>query len=415
MKHRSNWLNESLIIAIAAVLLFAWGFRSPAIAQNTAYGTGALENNTTGAYNSAFGFNALNANTLGTANTATGISALGLNTAGFYNTATGGYALNQNDSGYFNTATGYQSLSSNTTGDANTATGYTTLFYNTTGYENTANGNTALHDNTTGFDNTASGSQALYLNTTGHGNVASGNGALTANTTGNNNTADGEYALYVSTTGQNNIAIGNSTGAVLTTGSYNIDIGNTGVLADESNTIRIGTKTIHKRVIIAGITNSAIVGWPVYVNTNGRLGVQPSSIRFKKDVRDMGASSDRIMKLRPVTFQYKSDPSGARQYGLIAEEVQRVYPELVMHDDKGRTMGVRYDLLPAILLNQMKRDEAQKDAQIASLQRQIKLDEGQIQALRKVATRVNELSMRLNLLEERAQKADRSSLVSYLH
>jgi hypothetical protein len=415
MKPSSYRLKANLLTTTAAAGLLALGLQSSAIAQNTAYGTGALASTTTGADDSAFGFNALNANTLGVGNTATGTAALELNTTGRWNTATGGYALNQNDSGYFNTATGYQALLSNTYGVANTAGGYLALFSNTSGNENTATGSTTLHNNTTGSDNTASGNRALYFNTTGNGNVANGNEALFANRSGNNNTADGDYALSESVTGHNNVAIGRSAGGILTTGSNNIDIGNTGVLPDESDTIRIGTGAVHKRVVIAGIVNSAVVGWPVYVNANGRLGIQPSSIRFKEDVRDMGASSDRIMKLRPVTFRYKSDPSGARQYGLVAEEVESVYPELVMHDEKGRIMGVRYDLLPAILLNQMKRDDARKDARIASLQRQVKIEEQQIQALRKVATRVSELSVRLDVLQQEARRTDRSSLVSYVH
>jgi polyhydroxyalkanoate synthesis regulator phasin len=153
----------------------------------------------------------------------------------------------------------------------------------------------------------------------------------------------------------------------------------------------------------------------VFVNSYGRLGIQVSSARFKRDIRDMGEASGRLMKLRPVTFRYKEDPAGTRQYGLIAEEVERVYPELVTRGDDGKVEGVRYDLLPALLLNEMKRQDRQdrqKDAQIAALQQQVVAEQKQIGALQTATARIDRLTARLNALEEQARTAKPERLVS---
>jgi hypothetical protein len=163
---------------------------------------------------------------------------------------------------------------------------------------------------------------ALYENTEGNNNTAAGTNALEADTTGGNNTAAGLSALVNLTTGNNNTAIGYEAGQNPTTGNNNIDIGNAG-LANDANTIWIGTEGTQKRVIIAGINRSGISGTDVVVNSAGRLGIIMSSARYKKDIRNMGALSDGLLKLRPVTFRYKQDRSNQRQYGLIAEEVAR--------------------------------------------------------------------------------------------
>ena len=303
-------------------------------------------------------------------NTASGYDALFSNTTGGYNTASGFMALYNNTYGLNNTASGYAALYSNTTGTHNTASGFEALYANTFGTFNTASGDSALTKDTTGYDNTASGAGALFSNTTGSENTASGLDALANNTTGNDNTAFGDQALY-HTTGSNNIAVGFVAGATLTTGSHNIDIGSEGVAA-ESNVIRIGTKGVQTETFIAGIYNHPLTGNTVVVTAAGRLGVQAvSSERFKTAIEPMGLNTAKLEELRPVTFHLKTDPKGALQYGLIAEEVAKVYPELVIRGEKGRIDGVRYDELAPMLLNEMQKRNAAQDAKIGDLERQV--------------------------------------------
>jgi hypothetical protein len=324
---------------------------------NTATGNNALITNTSGSNNTGSGFRALASNTTGNDNTASGMSALFQNMGGADNTASGYEALFLNSSGNDNTASGVSALANNTTGNANTASGFGALFANSTGTENIAFGVNALHDNTTANANTASGFDALFSNTTGCCNIASGASALQANTSGGNNTASGFQALLSNTTGDNNIAEGYQAGSNLTTGSNNIDIGNVGV-AGENNIIRIGTKGTHKAAVIAGIDSTKVTGSAVYVTTTGRLGVLASSERFKTAVAPIGDSTEKMEQLRPVSFHLKAEPKGAVQYGLIAEEVAKVYPELVTRDDSGKIDGVRYDELAPMLLNEVQQQAA---------------------------------------------------------
>jgi hypothetical protein len=259
---------------------------------------------------------------------------------------------------------GTGALASITTGTEDSALGFHALFLSTTGVENTTTGSSALINNSTGKENTATGADALAGNTTGatgNENTATGGDALLNNSMGNDNTATGEGALQFNTTGSNNTAVGWGAGFNLTTGSNDIDIGNAAVAA-ESNTIRIGSKGTQTRAFIAGIVNSPIFGSPVVVGAAGRLGIQASSARFKRDIHDMGNASGKLMKLRPVTFRYKEDPAGALQYGLIAEEVARVYPELVTYGADGKVEAVAYHLLPAMLLNEMQKQARDNQA-----------------------------------------------------
>jgi trimeric autotransporter adhesin len=321
--------------------------------SNTANGTAALFFNTTGNGNTASGMTALLYNTTGNENTASGTSALYYNTTGYSNTASGVRALYQNTEGYYNTASGFRSLFSNHTGYSNTANGVNTLWANSTGTFNTASGDAALYSNN-GYGNTAGGASALYRNTTGSYNTASGLSALFYNTTGDENTATGDSALLSNTTGSYNIAIGFFAGSNLTTGSNNIDIGNTGI-AGESNAIRIGRTDSNGPTYIAGIYGSvATNGGPVYVNSDGKLGTGPSSRRFKKDIADMGAASEALLALRPVSFHYKEEfeSKGIPQFGLIAEEVANICPDLVLRDGKGEIYSVRYEAVNAMLLNE---------------------------------------------------------------
>jgi len=317
---------------------------------NTAEGDLALGSVTSGIYNTAVGIYSLLSVTTGNHCTGVGAGTLLSNTAD-ENTATGAGALFSNSSGGSNTANGAFALFNNTTGGTNTANGAFALENNTTGGDNTAIGNGAMSHNTTGNVNTVTGSNALFSNTTGDGNTTNGSGALNQNTTGSFNTALGAQALPGNTTGSHNIALGDSAGLFLTTGDKNIDIGNLGV-ADESSTIRIGEKTAQTATFIVGISGTAVVGDAVVVDGNGQLGTVASSARFKKYIKPMNKCSEAILGLKPVSFRYKSDTKERPQFGLIAEEVAKVNPDLVVRDRNGEIYSVRYEAVNAMLLNE---------------------------------------------------------------
>jgi uncharacterized coiled-coil protein SlyX len=321
--------------------------------NNTAEGSDALFSLTTGTDNTAIGFDALYSNTTGNSNTATGSQALISNTTGIRNTANGFAALESNTTGERNTATGRAALANNTTGNHNTANGQNALFANSTGMQNTATGSFAMVFTTTGNQNTAEGYGAMLFNTTGNHNTGTGYFAVYQNTTGNNNTGYGYSALLNNTTGDGNIALGNFAGSNLTTGDKNIDIGNLGVAA-EANTIRIGTQGTHTRTFVAGITGAAVTGVAVKVNGAGQIGTAPSSQRFKTEIKPMDKASEAILALKPVTFRYKKeiDPQGSPEFGLIAEEVEKVNPDLVARDADGKVYTVRYEAVNAMLLNE---------------------------------------------------------------
>src|ERR1700680_4460564 len=300
------------------------------------------------------------------ANTAEGDGALPSLSSGMHNTALGDHTLSSNTTGTENTATGNEALYSNTTGGGNTANGVQALYSNTTGLTNTANGDGALYSNTTGNFNTANGAAALGSNTTGNFNTASGVTALDRNTTGSGNTASGVGALYINTTGSVDIALGNHAGDLLTTGDNNIDIGNEGV-AGEANTIRIGTS--QTATYVAGISMASVGGnnLPVVVDNNGQLGTMSSSRRFKKEIKPMDQTSQAILALKPVTFHYKSDTKSTPQFGLIAEEVADVNPDLVVRDAKGEIYTVRYDAVNAMLLNEFLKEHRKMQEQEATI------------------------------------------------
>jgi Chaperone of endosialidase len=271
---------------------------------------------------------------------------------GFSNTAFGFNALISNTTGNSNTALGQGTLEINTTGIGNTAVGLSALQGNTTGHGNTASGATALNLNTTGSENTALGTSALGLNTTGSANVALGTAALILNTTGNNNTAVGFRALQNST-GTKNIGIGYQAGTTLTSGNNNIYIGNQGA-GDEFQTIRIGTA--QTQTFIAGITAATVSGAVVMIDSaTGKLGIATSSARYKQDISPMGNRSEKVLDLRPVTFAYKDDARTITHYGLIAEEVAAVYPDLVTRTASGEVQTVKYQELIPMLLNELQR------------------------------------------------------------
>jgi hypothetical protein len=293
-------------------------------------------------------------NTQGSHNTATGLDALLNYSYTSDNTANGAYALQNNTDGSWNTATGSQSLSSNTNGSNNTATGFEALQFNKSGNDNTATGTIALQHNTTGYGNTATGTGALYQNTTGIYNTGEGLDALQDDTTGGENTAFGTDALLNLTAGNGNIAIGVNAGSAIVTGGNNIDIGNSG-FGDESGVIRIGTVGTHTKAVFNGIFGTTVGGGAaVQVNANGLLGRVTSSARFKQDIQSMADASDVLLALKPVTFRYKPelDPEGTPQFGLVAEDVEKVNPDLVVRDDKKQVYSVRYEAVNAMLLNE---------------------------------------------------------------
>ena len=369
---------------------------------NTVEGLGALRNLTTGHHNTALGHHTLFSLTTGGENTATGSGALENSTADF-DTADGFQALSHNLTGFHNVAVGWRALFENTIGFLNTAVGAGALLTNTTGIDNTATGAAALHDNTTGRFNTAIGFQALAQNTTGDSNTTEGFNTLLNNTTGDHNTAIGAAVMNRNTTGRlntavgyaalgnnvdggANIALGFAAGSAIT-GDYNIDIGTSGV-AGEDNTIRIGENHLQLDTYIAGIFGTNLVGPPVVVTADGHLGVgAASSARFKDDIKPMDKTSEAILALEPVTFHYKKqiDPNATPQYGLVAEQVEKVNPYLVTRDAKGAVYTVRYEAVNAMLLNEFlkahrKIEEQQK--QIDKLDAEMKEQRAVIQQVR---------------------------------
>ena len=311
-------------------------------------------------------------------NTAEGQNALLSRTTGTFNTAIGFFSLRALTTASFCTGLGAGTLLVNTA-DQNTATGAGALLSNTTGFGNTADGAFALVSNANGTHNAATGRFALFNNTSGSFNTAHGLDALYSNTTGDGNTAIGLSALAFNTTGTSNIALGTSAGQNLTTGDRNIDIGNLGV-ANEGNTIRIGTTDEQSATYIAGIAGQTVGagGSTCYVDNDGKLGVFLSARRFKTDIADMAAASEAILALRPVTFHYKPelDKTGIPQFGLVAEEVEAINPDLVTRDKEGKVSTVRYEAVNAMLLNEFlkeHRKNQQQEATIARLEKQIEV------------------------------------------
>ena len=395
---------------------------------NTVQGDNALISLTTGGLNAGFGFNALQNNTTGVLNTAIGYEALMLNTDGGENTAIGGEALFFNTTGGSNTAVGVSASRFNTTGNSNTAVGWDALFFNGTGSGNTAVGwsamtggdggsdntaigfsalqhgpassnNTAIGSNALfstfdGSSNTATGSNALSRNVNGSSNAATGFNALQNNRTGSFNTAFGAQALIHNKTGSFNIALGSKAGMNLTLGDNNIDIGNDGVTG-EAATIRVGTTGTQTNTYVAGISGAIVpTGVAVIVDTDGHLGTTTSSARFKEAIKPMNKASEAVLALNPVTFRYKKelDPTGTTQFGLVAEEVEKVSPDLVARDEQGKPYTVRYEAVNAMLLNEFlkaHRKIQELEANNAQQQRNFAEQQKQIEALTAGLQKVN--------------------------
>jgi len=280
------------------------------------------------------------------------------------NTAEGQQALLSLTTGTYNTAVGWFSLRSNTEGQFNTAIGAGALFANVGdqiehGTENTAIGAGALLNNATGLDNTANGAFALFANTNGSGNTATGVAALQRNTTGGGNTAIGQAALNENTTGSFNTAVGTAA-LLLASGDSNtvVGAGAGGNIGNANNVICIGQGVtgadVNDSCYIGNIWNQPGGSQAVYVNSDGKLGALVSSRRFKDEIKPIEQESEIIYGLRPVSFRYQPEiePTRPRAFGLIAEDVEKVSPDLVTRGSDGKVNSVRYDAVNAMLLNE---------------------------------------------------------------
>ena len=296
-------------------------------------------------------------------------------TTGTNNTAVGSSALFSLTTGIQNTAVGAQALKNNTAND-NSAEGFQALVNNTTGFGNTATGWRALFQNTTGFHNTADGFSALLRNTVGNHNTANGDEALGSNTTGNFNTTDGAHSLENNTTGSGNTALGFGAGDNVTTANNVICIGSGVEGANVSNSCYIGS--------VFGQTSS--VGTAVFINSSGKLGTITSSRRFKEEIKPMAQASEALFALKPVIFRYKKEiePEKIPQFGLVAEDVEAVNPDLVVRDADGKAYTVRYEAVNAMLLNEFLKEHRQvqeQKATIAQLKQDFAEQQKQIEAL----------------------------------
>jgi hypothetical protein len=376
---RSNTTIPLFLITVTFTVACFTGFTPKAFGVNPPPNGGYPNKNTAEGQDALFGL------TSGHSNTANGFAALKVNTTGDRNTASGGFAL-----------------FSNLTGSENTATGYAALLFNS-GSGNTANGVGALHSNATGNNNTANGQRALNDNFSGSRNTASGGAALGNNTMGNNNTADGFQALGNNTTGSFNLALGNNAGSGVSTADDVICIGTMG--ADVSHSCYIGNI----------FNQSSPSGLAVFVNSDGKLGTIISSRRFKEDIKPMDKASEAILALLPVTFRYKKDfdPTGTAQFGLVAEEVAKVNPDLVVRDKEGKPYSVRYDQVNAMLLNEFLKEHRKNEEQEATIA-QLKSDATKQEAARielksTVAQQQKAMEILMAQLKEHAAQIQRVS------
>ncbi len=354
--------------------------------NNTAFGYGALFKNTEGHHNTASGFKALERNTEGHDNTASGSHALFSNTTGNQNTASGAYALFINSTGSYNTASGYQALSSNTEGNYNTANGYHALYKNTTGRFNTAVGSQALEKNTEGRSNTAVGFYALMHKERGNGNTAVGEKALLENTTGSGNTAIG-FQAGVFNSGNNNVFIGYGAGS----NTHFKNVSNRLVVANGSNPSdalivgdfdkhRLEVKgTLRARGSLMALRNLVVNGNAmVRGSIQAKMVKTTSDARLKKDIKPLTHALDSILQLEGKTYRWKEDTTFANKQdiGLVAQDVEKVFPELVAEDERGYK-AIAYSKLTAVLIEaikeqqgQMTEREARFTAQITTLEKE---------------------------------------------
>ena len=367
-------------------------------AGNTALGAFTLFGTSTSSFNTAVGAGALDLN-IADSNTAIGTAALLLNTTGTQNTANGTAALEQNN-GSNNTATGAFALFSNTVSYANTAMGAGALTQNDisihgVSIHNTAVGFDALNANVDGYDNTAVGSEALLSNNNAPGNTAMGERTLMATTDGSFNTAIGAFTMPNNVLGNTNTVVGAVAGLNLVNGVFNTYMGDlVGTDApDENSVIRIADLSSGYAMsgcFIGGIFGNLTPGVPVFINADGQLSTTASSARFKDDIKPMANTSESIFALKPVTFRYKKqyDAKGARQFGLVAEEVAKVNPDLVFPDRDGKPYSVRYEQVNAMLLNEFLKEHRKVQELVANAARQQKQLEALIEGLQKVSAQL---------------------------
>jgi hypothetical protein len=358
-------LRLGFFLAELALTCFALSPMLQAQDQNTALGFQTLDGNTTGDKNTAIGYRAMRENRTGSENTATGFQALPNNTTGNKNTANGVRALFGNTTGNDNTANGVDALHGNTTGNRNTAIGINALSNNAAD-NNTALGRSTLQSNTIGSDNTGLGLDALFGNTTGNFNTVTGRSALSRNTTGTRNTALGFFAGFNATTGSNNVYIG----------------ANMRGIAGETQACYIAS--------IFGQTSAT--GIPVLVNSTNKLGTATSSKRFKEDIKPMDTASEALFSLKPVSFRYKKDidPAGTSQLGLVAEDVEKVNPDLVVRDKEGNPYSVRYEQVNAMLLNEFLKEHRKVEELAKEFQTTVAQQQKQIEALTTGLQKVSE-------------------------
>lgn len=402
----------------------------------------ALNINTTGQYNTAHGWHALSANTTGSNNTANGSSALASNTSGWSNTAVGAYSLQNNTTGGNNVAVGDSALYSNSAGTWNVAIGFTALMNNTTGWSNIAVGD-GLTANTTGLENTAVGAAALESNTTGNGNVAVGAGALSyrtgasydlqgANTAvgyyalgytgaywgtglgGDGNTAMGDRAMESNvdgnfncafgllalsapngeSDGSGNTAIGNRAGYGLRTGIGNVYIGEQEIARDPAENYHTYIHNINTTSVSGGFADTVTID----LNT-GLLGHLTSSRRHKEDIKAMEDASETLYRLKPVTYRYKKeiDRNQALDYGLIAEDVAEVDPNLAIRNAKGEIETVRYNAINLMLLNEFLKEHkafVEEQEKVKRLEAGV---EGLVATVKEQAAQIQKVSAQLEL------------------
>ncbi len=356
--------------------------------ENTALGTDALFSlvpNTLG-QNTALGYNAMFHTLTGTENVAVGDQTLFSNTVGTGNIAMGYQALYSNLDGLSNVGIGVDALFSNTTGYCNVAIGCSTLVFNNS-FFNTAIGDYALNTNTTGDANTAVGAKALAINDNASDNTAVGYGALNYNSGSSKNVAIGSFAgPAYGFSGSNNILLGFAAGSGLNNGSNNIMIGNNGAKGD-AGVIRIGDVATQTKAFVAGVAAAPLAtgtALAVGVTSTGQLGVRASSARFKEAIAPMEGASEVLLALKPVTFRYRKelDPSATPQFGLVAEEVAKVDPDLVARDASGKPFTVRYEEVNAMLLNEFLKEHRKVEAQgneIAQLKAMLQKQAAQLQ------------------------------------
>jgi trimeric autotransporter adhesin len=363
---------------------------------NTGLGWRSLFSDATGNFNTAVGTAALVLNNADS-NTAVGAAALLLNTTGTENTAIGTASLLNNNTAQQNTATGAFALSNHVSGNGNTAIGANALFSDATGQVNTAVGAGALFTVNSGFNgsfNTAIGAGALSINTSAD-NTAVGGTALGNNTAGHDNTAVGISALPNNTSGSNNVALGAFAGQAVTTSSNVICIGVQG--SDTDNSCFIGS-------IFGQTTN---LGSAVFIDANNKLGTMTSSKRYKEDIKPMDELSKALFALKPVSFRYKKqfDPAGTSQFGLVAEDVEKVSPDLVVRDKDGKPYSVRYDQVNAMLLNEFIKEHKKVEEQqgtIADLKSEMKT----------LAARVQEQAVELRDVKTQMQIKSSASVIA---